>query len=758
MSKGIVQAVARWQRASDDKLEITFHGGEPLMAGIDFYRNALPLLRDSLSHRRASFSMQSNLWLLTDEMCAVLKRHNVSIGTSLDGPERITDAQRGRGYFRRTMKGIELARSHEIDVGCICTFTPSSLLHLREIFDFFIEEGLNFTVHACTSSLRTDVEDWALSADEHGRLLMDSLGLYLKSLDHIRISTLDSLCRSVSAGRGGICTFGDCLGEYLAVGPDGSVYPCQRFAGMPGFAMGNVLDAPFREKLHGSPVWRMFDNRQNRMREECGDCAYFDLCRGGCPYNALVVGNGQFKSLKDPHCAAYHRVFTHITDHALAEVFSKENVSEVVAHADDKKGLLRRGRLLSLMRGGPHPYKTARHARRILASVALAATHSPGEATEKLQSLGLLGEKGASAAVRALYDRLHTPTEGFNNLYLHVTFACNLRCTHCYADAGSTDAVLAVDDIIAACKEAARLGFRHVVLTGGEPLVHPKRDRLLDELASIRKEVKPMLTVLRTNLTLEADADLLRRVGYGTDEVVVSVDGDRETHDARRGKGNFDLTVQNLKALKQAGYDTDLSLAAVLPIQQVNGAPGDAVKELASELGIKRTRFRPLLPLGRAANSELEVVPETTWGHMDPRDIVEYGITPSVTCGIGHNLYVEPDGLSYPCYAWHGRQWCMGSMREEGLEAVLTSNRFKELKNHTVNTNRLCKECILRYLCGGACRAWNRQPVSLQTDLDTPPEDCSRLKNRARSLFVSALDRLGVAEEKWLSAGLPLPL
>jgi uncharacterized protein len=143
---------------------------------------------------------------------------------------------------------------------------------------------------------------------------------------------------------------------------------------------------------------------------------------------------------------------------------------------------------------------------------------------------------------------------------------------------------------------------------------------------------------------------------------------------------------------------------------------------------------------------------------MDPRDIVEYGIIPSVTCGIGHNLNVETDGLSYPCYAWHGRQWCMGSMREQGLEAVLTSNRFNELKNHTVNTNRLCKECILRYVCGGACRAWNRQPASLQTDLDTPPEDCSRLKNRARSLFVSALDRLGVAEETWLSAGLPLPL
>ncbi len=418
---------------------------------------------------------------------------------------------------------------------------------------------------------------------------------------------------------------------------------------------------------------------------------------------------GQFISLKDPHCTAYRQVFTHITDRALEEVFSEENMSEVVARSDDKKGLLRRGRLLPLMRDDPHPYETARHARRILVSVALAAAGSPGEATEKLQSLGLLGETGANTAVRALYDRLSTSTEGFNNLYLHVTFACNLRCTHCYADAGSSDAVLAVDDIISACKEAAKLGFRHAVVTGGEPLVHPERDRLLDALASIRQEVKPMLTVLRTNLALEAETGLLRRVGYSTDEVVVSVDGNQETHDARRGKGSFERTVQNLKALKHAGYDTDLSLAAVLPIHQVNGAPGAAVKELASELGIRRTRFLPLLPLGRAANSELEVVPETTWGHMDPRDMVEYGITPTARCGIGQNLYVEPDGQAYPCYAWHGALWHMARyVRRDWKPCSRLANSLRSGNIRSTRTvyakDARCGMCVAGHAVRGAAK------------------------------------------------------
>ena len=108
MSRATVEAVVHWWGSFDstDSLEITFHGGEPLIPGIDFYRMALPLLRDGLTAREVRFSVQSNLWLLTDELCELFREYGISIGTSLDGPEAINDAQRGAGYFRRTMAGI----------------------------------------------------------------------------------------------------------------------------------------------------------------------------------------------------------------------------------------------------------------------------------------------------------------------------------------------------------------------------------------------------------------------------------------------------------------------------------------------------------------------------------------------------------------------------------------------------------------------------------------------------------------------------
>jgi uncharacterized protein len=780
MSRETLEAVVAWQRALDGEIgtgnpvgeddsaqsgkraiELTFHGGEPLVPGASWYRHALPLLRRGLAPRRVRFAIQSNLWLLTDEIAEILREFGVALGTSLDGPEAINDAQRGRGYFARTMAGIEVARAHGLDVGVICTFTKQSAPKADEIFDFFAREGLNFSVHAALPSLRHPEGDrWSLSPQAHGELLAGLLDRYLENLTRIRIGTLDAMVRSVSAGCGGICTFTDCLGDYLAVGPDGSIYPCQRFAGMDDYILGNVACRPSLVELETSPVWKQFRVREETIAaegQECSDCAYLAYCRGGCPYNGLVSSGGGFR--RDPHCPSYRRMFRTVTERALEEMFSPENLDAVVKQPDPERGLMRRGPLLSLMADAPHPYQIASHARRIVAAVALAATGSPGEAARQLEQLGLTTNRPRSkAALSALHSRLTAPTSGLNNLYLHVTFACNLRCAHCYADVGHTCAEsMSAGDLATACREAGHLGFRHAVITGGEPLIHPDRDGLLDALAALRAEVKPMLTVLRTSLAMPLDDFLLDRLTRSTDEIVVSVDGDRETHDERRGTGTYDLMVGNLQRLVAVGAGAEISLAAVLPLDQVRGPAGDSVRALAKELGIRRTRFRPLLPLGRALDSGLEITPETLWSHLEPSEMVAHGVSPTASCGMGQNLYVEPDGSAYPCYAWHGEGWGLGAiLGEGGLESVIGSDTFQALRAHTVDTNRVCRGCSLRYLCGGACRAWNRAASAAQTDLDAGPVDCGVLRSRASSLLESALQHLGVSEAQWLAAGLPL--
>ena len=78
---------------------------------------------------------------MTPEIADILVAYHVPIGSSIDGPEAITDSQRGDGYYRKTMKGYEIAKTHGLDVRFICTFTNRSVKKKEEIFRFFLEKG-----------------------------------------------------------------------------------------------------------------------------------------------------------------------------------------------------------------------------------------------------------------------------------------------------------------------------------------------------------------------------------------------------------------------------------------------------------------------------------------------------------------------------------------------------------------------------------------------------------------------------------------
>lgn len=314
MSIDTVREVVAWLKEyRDDKVTFTFHGGEPLLAGPGFYREALPLLSNGLKHLKPEFAMQSNLWLLTPELAGILAEYRIPLGSSIDGPKEINDSQRGKGYFEKTMRGYGIANAHGLSVRFICTFTSKSVKSREEIFSFFLENGLTLKLHPALPSLRShDPEQWALDPEEYGELLVYLLDQYLEHFDRIEVMNINDLFRCVFTRRGSVCTFVDCLGNTLAVGPDGSIYPCYRFVGMPEYVMGHVSDHPSREDLARSPAWNRIRQFQEYVDRECAGCSHIRYCRGGCPYNAMAPSDGEIRGV-DPHCTAYKRIFDEIS-------------------------------------------------------------------------------------------------------------------------------------------------------------------------------------------------------------------------------------------------------------------------------------------------------------------------------------------------------------------------------------------------------------------------------------------------------------
>lgn len=326
MSIETIKEVVEWLKTfRGDSVTFTFHGGEPLLAGAEFYREAFPLIVEGLSPRKIAFAIQTNLWRMTPEIAEIFAEYGVPIGSSLDGPKELNDSQRGKGYYDKTMRGYEIAREHGLDVRFITTFTSHSVKYKEDIFNFYLEKGLTLKLHPCLPSLKGDnPEKWTLDPKEYGELLIYLLDKYLENLGQIDVMNIDHLCKCVFTGRGTVCTYVDCMGDTFAVGPEGNIYPCYRFVGMPEYVMGNVYDRPTMADLAQSEAWKQMHRFKEYVDTACGKCAHIKYCRGGCPYNAIVPTNGEIKGV-DPHCPAYKMIFDEINNRVNEEMFGNSS-------------------------------------------------------------------------------------------------------------------------------------------------------------------------------------------------------------------------------------------------------------------------------------------------------------------------------------------------------------------------------------------------------------------------------------------------
>jgi len=725
------------------RVQITFHGGEPLMAGPALFRRILTGLRDRLSADRLRLAIQSNLWRLDDEFCALFREHRVEIGTSLDGPESITDAQRGAGYFARTLAGIRRAQAHGLQPGCIATFTPASAARWREVFDFFLNERLDFSVHPALRPLAGGDRRHTLPPDDYGRLLCDLADHYIAHRRDLAVASLDQVCQSLGTGQGQTCTFCDCLGMFIAIDPRGDLYPCQRLCGHTDWRLGHLADRPSLASLLDAPPGRRLAERERRISEHCAGCPHLPYCRGGCPYNAAAAGDG---AGPDPNCRAYRALFDHLGHRLTAEMTAPENLDAVAARPWNGQGhpLLRRGPLIELVRAPPHPQQVARTAKRIIAAVELARGPDQPTAAARLVRMGICRTQASGeASLAGLWREIYPPAHRLNNLYLHLTWRCQLRCTHCYARAdahgrGQSDLPLsAVERLLS---EARAAGFRQVELTGGEPLLYRDRIALMDVLARARQRGSTMDLVLRSNLSLPLDVETLRRIALAVDRLFVSLDGDKTTHDARRGPGSYAAVVRNLETYRSctAGLSgaAKISLAATISPADSRGAPGQVVRDLAQRLGIDQVRFRRLLPLGRAADSSEPPTLESLAETADPMGLIEAGFRPFAICGLGQNLHVEVSGDAFPCYAHNGPQERLGNVVSEGLNEIIEKPAFTALLADTVDTRPRCRQCHVRYLCGGGCGAFCRAQVQDQSH--SARSECAPLKIRAEKILQAA--------------------
>ena len=348
---------------------------------------------------------------------------------------------------------------------------------------------------------------------------------------------------------------------------------------------------------------------------------------------------------------------------------------------------------------------------------------------EEARGLYRAGVEGAR--LQPVYDSY----EGLlGKFYLYPTFRCPLRCPYCYAEGGERQTEeLSPGQLIRITEDAVNAGYRAVVLVGGEPLVYPGFREYLSELEAMDK--KGCRFVLRTSFAFSVKEDLMFRLCRVFDEICVSLDGNEETNDRSRGKGSYAKALANIElALRLGGR---ISVSAVLSEEDAKAGPGNDLIDFCRERGINKLVMNNAVPMGRAKRSACSAYYE--WRSDRPAKLPDR-IEPVFSCGLGRSLYMQPDGKTYPCYAWCEDRHLLGDLSKESLSDILDRRELLAILNTGVDTNEKCRRCDVRYFCGGKCKIWARN----KADINSGDFDCEE----TREGILRTLRAYGVIDEQ----------
>lgn len=310
---------------------LIWHGGEPLLAGLSFYRNICGYISSKYPNHNVEHFIQTNGTLLNDKWIDFFLERSFRVGVSLDGWKELHDAcrktRKGKGSFDTVFRNIMRARERGLIVGVLSVITRESLGHIEKLFQFFYENKLDFGFHPITS-LTPDTDDklairWEEFADVSIKLF--DLGFFQPEPRVTTATPTLHYARAVMMNHpSGFCVLDEACGrDYISVEPNGFVHVCDRFAGNDGLAYGNLAETGLLEIL-ASPVRQMFLDRWKNLAFECQECQWKLVCYGGCPHEAYAR-NGTILS-RDPNCEAYKRIFAHVAKTISRELEKHEMV------------------------------------------------------------------------------------------------------------------------------------------------------------------------------------------------------------------------------------------------------------------------------------------------------------------------------------------------------------------------------------------------------------------------------------------------
>lgn len=316
----------------------------------------------------------------------------------------------------------------------------------------------------------------------------------------------------------------------------------------------------------------------------------------------------------------------------------------------------------------------------------------------------------------------------------YLTYDCNLKCEHCYMYGQRRQAtILSVPEYEGVFEGLWQNGIKEVTFSGGEPLMRPDFWEIIRSACKIG-----MIPKILSNGTLWTDFDVEKAKDFAI-KVQISIDGvDEESCSKVRGIGVFEKAKETAIRLAEAGVDIEIATTPTLAnIKAVKRGYSDFVDEIREKVG-QRIKFKVSLDLMPGRNvakmtlrekRELKQIGSKLYAIGNPEGLKNHFIDDyregkgRIACGLGR-LAFSPDGFVHVCSQLNFLP-AIGNVRDASIVFLLEEAR-KMMITTSVDNTIPCRECSLRYICGGGCRMEHYEYVSNSAEKPSIHKPCSK--------------------------------
>lgn len=320
-------------------VEFVWHGGEPTLLGLDFFRRVVDLQEPYRASKTIRNVLQTNALLLDDDWCHFFKANDFFIGVSIDGPQEIHDRyrkdRRGQGTFERVMRGVRLLQQHGVEFNALACVGRDTAHQPLDVYRFFKQAGIAYIQFTPIIEREPDVDTealglwlarpavldrrepntritpWTVEPEAYGDFLIAIYEEWVRlDVGSTFVMNFEWALTAWLGEASPVCIFSQTCGRAVAIEHDGSVFACDHYV-YPEYRLGDVLHDDLGAMVERSVASGFGPHKESTLPRYCQECEVKQACWGGCPKHRFATtpdGEAGLHYL----CPGYKKFFLHI--------------------------------------------------------------------------------------------------------------------------------------------------------------------------------------------------------------------------------------------------------------------------------------------------------------------------------------------------------------------------------------------------------------------------------------------------------------